>query len=285
MGSLPLAQLHVGMYLVHITELNIPIHILCTVICKEPAVLADEIFDTFMYMQSFLGGGYLQYVCISLLLPFQFWLVDFTLTPLIIFSLSSCCNTVDETSALSCFSAPDTVIGDYCPSPPKLNIDDYYSNSTLGPLDSYNTYIAEYLIRVAFDLQPSVFFYQVQAGFVVSYQEPALSFCGLSDPTTTREIITVLEAFYYDNNTECRSDIKSCIHSDFFSNCEAALKCVKNMSNTSLSVPGGYYSEFPYDFQRSLQGVCNFDTSYIAKTYPVQENTPSVTIWYNNQVR
>ena len=208
--------------------------------------------------------------------------MDFTLAPLTIFSLPSCCNTVDKTSALSCFNSPYADIGDYCPSPPKLNIDDYYSNSTLGPLDSYNTYIAEYLIRVAFDVQPSVFFHQVQAGFVVSYQEPALSFCGFSDPTTAREFIAVLEAFYY-NTTECRSDIKSCIHT--FSNCGAALECVKNMNITSLPVPGGYYSKFPSDFQGSLQSVCNFDTSYIAKTYPVQENTPSVTIWYNNQVR
>ena len=214
--------------------------------------------------------------------------MDFTLAPLTIFSLPSCCNTVDKTSALSCFNSPYADIGDYCPSPPKLNIDDYYSNSTLGPLDSYNTYIAEYLIRVAFDVQPSVFFHQVQAGFVVSYQEPALSFCGFSDPTTAREFIAVLEAFYHDNNTNCSESIDSCISSISRSspNCSDALDCVENMNITSL--PGGYYSKFPYNFQRSLQSVCgNINTSYIhvAKTYPVQENTLSVTIWYNNQVR
>ena len=191
---------------------------------------------------------------------------------------------MEKTSALSCFNSPYADIGDYCPSPPKLNIDDYYSNSTFGPLDSYNTYIAEYLIKVAFDLQPSVFFHQVQAGFVVSYQEPALSFCGLSDPTTTREFVTVLEAFYYDNNTVCNEEIDNCISS--VSNCEAAVNCVKNKNVPSLPVPGGYYSKFPYDFTRSLEDVCDyFDSSYIAKTYPVQENALTVTIWYNNQVR
>lgn len=50
-------------------------------------------------------------------------------------------------------------------------------NST-GPLDSYNAYVAEYLIRAAADAQPSVFFRQVQAGFVLSSQEPTMPSCG-----------------------------------------------------------------------------------------------------------
>lgn len=204
-----------------------------------------------------------------------------------IFSLYSCCRSVYKTSALSCFGVPDAYFGNYCPSPPQLNIDDYYSNSTLGPLDSYNTYIAEYLIRVAFDLQPSVFFHRVQAGFVVSYQEPALSFCGLSDPTDTRGIITILEAFYYDNNTNCTKEINDCILFGF--DCTDALECVKNLTITSPPLPGGYYTKFPYDFERSLRDfACVVEgggVPYISKTYPVQENTLSVTIWYNNQVR
>ena len=85
------------------------------------------------------------------------------------------CSTADErTTALSCLSSP---FGEYCPAPPELSMRDVVENST-GPLDSYNAYVAEYLMRAAADAQPSVFFQQVQAGFVLSSQEPTMTSCG-----------------------------------------------------------------------------------------------------------
>ena len=82
------------------------------------------------------------------------------------------CSTANErTTALSCLSSP---FG-YCPAPPELSINDLENSN--GPLDSYNAYVAEYLLRAAADAQPSVFFQQVQAGFVLSSREPSMSSC------------------------------------------------------------------------------------------------------------
>jgi len=87
------------------------------------------------------------------------------------------CSTANErTTALSCLSRPFASFGKYCPAPPELSVNDL-ENST-GPLDSYNAYVAEYLLRAAADAQPSVFFQQVQAGFVLSSREPSMSVCG-----------------------------------------------------------------------------------------------------------
>ena len=86
------------------------------------------------------------------------------------------CSTASElTTALSCLSSPFASFGEYCPAPPELSINDL-ENST-GPLDSYNAYVAEYLLRAAADAQPSVFFQQVQAGFVLSSREPSMPSC------------------------------------------------------------------------------------------------------------
>ena len=48
-------------------------------------------------------------------------------------------------------------------------------------MDSDNTFVAEYLLRAAADDNPSVFFRQVQAGFVLSYWEPRNLYCPSDD--------------------------------------------------------------------------------------------------------
>ena len=194
---------------------------------------------------------------------------------------------------------PSASFGDYCPAPPELNIEDI-DNST-GPLDSDNTYIAEYLVKVATDVQPSVFFQQVQAGFVISHQEPAVSFCGISDGTS-KELSGLLEILYhtisaYDPPTpSCEDSFTSCADDDDLCACVEALGCVNATLSTgpNSTLPGNYYKNISAHIQTGLeQIVCNVDEvgchasgtpDSLAQIYPVQSDTLTVTVWYNNQV-
>lgn len=214
---------------------------------------------------------------------------------------SRCCKTNDKTTALSCQGpigrAPyDAGFGDYCPSPPVLSVTDAYNQSISGPLDSDNTFVAEYLIEVADKLQPSVFFQEVQAGFVVSYQEPPITFCRLGDMSKSVLFSGLLSALYNMSafsfpDPECDEYIRSCNSSirDFgtFNNCKSALECVNSTNYNITSVPGDYYAHLPSDTQSVIEDtVCSkYQQSGAAKVYPDQDDSMTVTIWYNNQVR
>lgn len=208
-----------------------------------------------------------------------------------------CCNTFDKTSALSCdkFSGPsDANFGEYCPAPPTLNINDIISNtSSQGPLDSDNTFIAEYLITVADKLQPAVFFQELAAGFVVSYNEPSLSFCGQSSSIETRKISAILNIIYNISafnipDEQCRDDLTRCADGSV-SSCEGALdlpNCVDDLLSQVTILPGEYYDSLPYDMQSSLNDIAcrRGSANNVSKYYPAQDSTTTVTIWYNNQV-
>ena len=206
------------------------------------------------------------------------------------------CYAQSRTAALSCSSQPyNTEFGDYCPAPPVLSFDDYYDDGAVGPLDSDNTFIAEYLVKVADDLKPSVFFQRVQAGFVVSYQEPALSFCGLTDKSRNEEIARLLELLYSNSTSQCGPELVGCRDelqdpfSSGYSHCIEALNCLPEVE-PNITLPGGYYNDLPSRIQSVLQElVCNGDAGLgkvdsVAQISPVQEDTLTVTIWYNNQV-
>ena len=209
-----------------------------------------------------------------------------------------CCNNYFETAALSCVEdgGPfDASIGNYCPASPQLSVNDALNGSVSGPLDSDNTYIAEYLLRVSDDLLPSVFFHEVQAGFVVSYQEPALSFCKQNDATDNRKIVALLEilanmsAFNF-NDEECNETLLMCrdeIYAGNFSACKRALEldnCVGDVLPNITTIPGSFYNSLPYNLQQYLYGYLCPSSESVTKVYPVQDNTMTVTIWYNNQV-
>ena len=175
-----------------------------------------------------------------------------------------------------------------------LSVDDYFTDSVKGPLDSDNTYIAEVLLRVADDLQPSVYFRELQAGFVVSYQEPALSFCALSNDTKSKKLSALLDVFYNSSafsfpEPDCNDELITC--EENIDDCNYVFdNCITNAVLSSVtSIPGDYYKKLPYDMQSLLDDfACPYDlfttSSSVAQIYPVQDNTMTVTIWYNNQV-
>lgn len=215
----------------------------------------------------------------------------------------SCCTAEDSTAALSCLDSPNAYFGNYCPAPPELNIEDTEETAT-GPLDSDNTFIAEYLVRVAADVQPSVFFQQVQAGFVVSYQEPAISFCPTSS-SVSQELSGLIKILYhniseYNTSSECEEHFETCADdvSCDCSNpfgcthaCVDALGCVDGTlpNGPNSTLPGNYYKGVSACLQESLEQIlCYGDalgtSKSVAQIHPVQDITTTVTVWYNNQV-
>jgi hypothetical protein len=169
-----------------------------------------------------------------------------------------------------------------------LSVDDAFNNSIRGPLDSDNTYIAEVLLGVADDLQPNVFFREVQAGFVVSYQEPALSFCALSAIESKK--LSALFDIHYDPSAftftgyQCNYDLTNC-EEDFYDCWSLLEECITNATLSNVtSIPGDYYKTLPYNLQLYLEDpYCQNPFSLVSKIYPVQDDTMTVTIWYNNQ--
>ena len=141
-------------------------------------------------------------------------------------------------------------------------------------------------------LQPSVFFREVAAGFVVSYQEPSLSFCRLSNDNRTWKLSALLNVIYNISafdipDGQCREDLIKCANGDF-GYCEEAVtsaNCIDDeVLNDVTSIPGGYYNSLPYNMQSGLHEYFCGGANYVSKVYPVQDSTTTVTIWYNNQV-
>ena len=210
--------------------------------------------------------------------------------------ICSCCNTFYKTAALSCNDAvsgpTDASIGHYCPLPPQMSIDDAINSSAAGPLDSDNTFIAEYLLEASNDLQPLVFFQEVQAGFVVSYQEPALAFCNMSQSSNeTRRLSALLSVLAnisaFNLSSECVMLLNNCSEGNASSCLEALTDCVDDALPDISPIPGDYYNNITYDMRLYLHTyACPEEAkgASVAKVYPVQSDTMTVTIWYNNEV-
>ena len=148
-------------------------------------------------------------------------------------------------------------------------------------------------MRVADDLQPSVFFQDVQAGFVVSYQEPGLSFCAVSDSSrpVSSEVGDLIQILYYTSayNLSSCEDITSCENNFCGDTCKQALSCVKSViqMNPTRTLPGDYYNTLPQNLVTSLKNFfpCACSTPEgLYKAYPTQDDALTVTVWYNNQV-
>lgn len=106
---------------------------------------------------------------------------DMTLTTL---SLYRCCDAVSEIPATCTYpqiQGSDADGESICPAPPRVSYDDVASGAT-GKLDSYLTFVDEYLLHRAEDLEPNVYKRRLMGGFVLSYIEPDFGTCGLPDP-------------------------------------------------------------------------------------------------------
>ena len=218
------------------------------------------------------------------------------------------------------FDEPDQE--DFCPTPPQYFIgdNDDEDKGLSGLLDSYNTFVAELLLREADDDDPSVFFRENQAGIVVSFRDPPYSVCrcvgggtmdtcdyinplmNITNGTENPEdhplfqistpciacIGNLLSEVNTLNSTEYESRRDGCVTT---CNANSSGICFETLSGLydvdgfsadplrALSLPG-----FSTDEELASQR-CGPDGRYeVGEATPNQEETVSVTVWYNNQV-
>ena len=91
----------------------------------------------------------------------------------------SCFDADNRTRPLGLNMGPDLEFGDQCPSPPLLEAGQ--DSQSTGPLNSHNHFVDEHLLRRAEDLERSVFFRRIQAGFVFASNEPTEGDCVQAD--------------------------------------------------------------------------------------------------------
>lgn len=107
-------------------------------------------------------------------------------------TLYRCCEATKEIPATCTYPLTQNNDADgesICPAPPRVSYYDVTNNVT-GRLDSDLTFVDEYLLHRAEDLEPDVYKRRLQGGFVISYMEPEFGTCGLtSNSAVPNEVI------------------------------------------------------------------------------------------------
>lgn len=171
-------------------------------------------------------------------------------------------------------------------------------------MESNNVYVAEKLLMVAEDIDPTVFFQRFQAGFVVAQRDPPYSVCSCSDPSNTCRYITPLTQYSSEQNCTSQYSLsKNC--AVLWAGCIAGSNALCSMiislgcedfgsdagGSCNTFLPGCYAVEGLS--ANILDNVScstrmyapNCSSNTVGATYPDQNEEIAVTVWYNNQVR
>ena len=210
----------------------------------------------------------------------------------------TCCDSINRidscTFPTSVYVSPPTN-GSRCPSPPSLSL---YSTTT-GPLDTTNTFVAEYLLRSASKLGAVPFFRTYQAGFTVAAQDPIISACGCTRIGGKSE--KGCNLYQRLGLTPCNS-LETCPYYHYVSPFMCPIKqfnetlCRKTPICYSVEA---YSSDFLQNIICSPDGnrMCGLtdpdllqysypprfsDKRSLSKVHPEVLSTPAVTVWYNN---
>ena len=191
---------------------------------------------------------------------------------------------------------------DLCPLPPSISGNDYLNNTdTTGRLDSDNTYVNEYLLRVAERMRAPIYSRRVQGGFTLSRTEPIFSVCGCSD---------ILDSGNFSG--DILSGLQQCSVNDtvVFSesdNGNTNVKCIDESAMEGMAIGSGSgsgsgsgissadaeESSFRLDginvglLQRSVCSECNqstYDRPISSLFGPELTPLVTATVWYNNNV-
>ena len=179
-----------------------------------------------------------------------------------------------------------------------------FSSNEMGRMESNNVYVAEKLLTVAEDIDPTVFLQRFQAGFVVAQRDPPYSVCSCLEPSNTCRYISPLQqnspeqncTSQYSLSERCALLWAGCIAGIDVSCSAISLFGCENFGNNTggscdTSLPGCYAVEGLSAnilsnvscSHRMNAPPCSSDT--VGATYPDQNEEIAVTVWYNNQVR
>ena len=219
-------------------------------------------------------------------------------------ALYRCCEATDvipPTCTYPWIQNIDTLGEIACPAPPRVSYEDVTNNET-GRLDSVLTFVDEYLLHRAEDLEPDVYKRRLQGGFIMSYMEPEFGTCGLtSNPELSNEAIVdgsfllcreiqgtdyyTLDTFEYQKALAASRTNGNWLYSD--ENCNSD----RSMNSSGLDSTGLDSDSLVDGFSAGIvqEAVCLMDKSdnrppalYIANTQ--QQMKMAATVYYNNEV-
>ncbi len=189
---------------------------------------------------------------------------------------------------------------DLCNAAPRLSATDAMTpiSNLSGPLDNQNTYVAEYLLKLASkEDTPTDFFQRYQAGFVITpTRDPPFSICGCATADNACEYFNLFEPsvngsqcpYYFqptgnDTDPACPGDLPGCYTVDgLFGNIIAdASACTSRPSDSNSLL---LLSNATRSAVEEISATCNNGSRPVSAVYPDQADQLTVTIWYNNQV-
>ena len=178
-----------------------------------------------------------------------------------------------------------------CPSPPSLSL---HADST-GPLDTTNTFIMEYILRLASKTGAVPFFRVYQAGFTVATQDPIISACDCAKDNGKSMRGCSIFAILNDLDSNPKD---SC---PFLRASSSITNSLKPFNETLCKLKPSCYTVEPYseDYLRYITCVLDGCKIYsdvpqsnqsnvfsnrrsISTVYTEYLPTAAVTVWYNN---
>ena len=180
---------------------------------------------------------------------------------------------------------------DLCPSSPLVSYQDALTENPTGPVDSDGTFVAEYLLRLAVETNPAIFYRQYQAGFTVMNRDPPYAACGCGN---TRDLALQTCALGFSPLGDQFDGTMDCPYLDHLEECsnETSLQEVVNLREPCLSCDG--FSSIPGcstvngTAANTLQNLTCVNSGCVNRSvgaiYPNQGEQVSVTVWYNNEV-
>jgi ATP-binding cassette subfamily A (ABC1) protein 3 len=184
-----------------------------------------------------------------------------------------------------------------CPASPVISINERFGSSVpIGPLDDVNVYVAEKLLQVSNDLNPTVFDSRFQGGFVIhSSPKAAYEACGSEDIAETCQYLspalassaTALSSLSFTDNMNISAIIGGVcsLFDASVPNCELLPSTQWSYNFTGLL---GFCSEF-YScdyFDRGCMSAADDDCDVGKTSTPSNADSsalPTATIWYSNQ--
>ena len=181
-----------------------------------------------------------------------------------------------------------------CPAPPRVSYNDV-TNDVMGRLESDLTFIDEYLLHRAEDLEPDVYKRRLQGGFVISYMEPEFGTCGLTSgpvlpPNEDIADVSFLlcrdiqgSDYYTLNIGEYRNISANWLDEE--DNCPL-LNSSRSMNSTGLdsdSLVDGFSAGIVQKVVCREESDNRPPALYTANTQ--QETKMAATVYYNNEVR
>ncbi len=204
-----------------------------------------------------------------------------------------CCFAYKPERSCSSFYTWGRSEDQFCPSPPLISL----HSSTTGPLDTINTFVNEYILRLASRIGFVRFFQTYQAGFTVSSQGPLIGVCDCE--RMDGKSVRGCSIFDVVQDRDCNRNPCPMLEVSSPNRCD-----LKPYNETLCGPNPPCYTIEPFtrdalpfracieEARCSIEGwktmpsnsfIFSSNRRSIARVYPEYKPDMAVTVWYNNE--